>query len=377
MKKKVVHVINNCSYGGAEMMLYKVLMKTDKNKWDLSVIFLNDKGDLKEEFISLGIPIYFLGIEKNISTILGLWKLVKTIDNIQPDLIMTWMYHSSLLIQGITLLLFKKFPVVWNIRHSIYSLDHEKKTTKLIIKLLALLSKFPTKIIYNSQIASQQHYKLGYSSQKSFLIPNGFIVDTFIPSSLAYQQLRQELNIPSDAIIIGRIARYHPMKDYSNLLNGAVKLLKNNPQLHFVLVGPNIDNDNAELTQEIQELGINNNIHLLGIRADTPMLNAGFDIACTTSAWGEGFPNVLGEAMCCEVPCVVTDVGDSAWVVGDTGLVVPPRDSQALAEAWKKLIEDGKLRKNLGIKARQRIINNFAINKIVSNYEHLYEQILN
>ena len=214
MKKKIVHVINNCNYGGAEMMLYKILMKTDQNKWDLSVIFLNDQGDLKEEFISLGIPLYFLGIEKNLSSILGLWKLVKTIDNIQPDLIKTWMYHSSFLIQITTSLFFKKIPVAWNIRHSIYSLNHEKKTTKLIIKLLALLSELPTKIIYNSKIASQQHHQLGYSSEKSFLIANGFTVDTFVPSTSAYQQLREELKLPSDTIIIGRIARYHPMKDY-------------------------------------------------------------------------------------------------------------------------------------------------------------------
>ncbi len=377
LKIKILHIINNFAYGGAEMMLYKLLLRTNFQRWQPYLICLNEEGGLRHKFEQLNIPIEIVGLERGKVTLKGLLKLINLQKKIKPDLVQGWMYHSNLASTVSTFLANPQTPVVWNIPHSLSSIKNEKKSTARVIRLLSFLSKFPQKIIYNSQTSAKQHEKIGYQQSKSLPFPDGFLVDDFVPSSSAYQQLRQELNIPSEAIIIGRIARYHPMKDYFSLLDAAAKILKNNSQIHFVLVGPNVDYDNKELTEKINELKIKDNIHLLGIRDDTPMLNAGFDIACTTSAWGEGFPNVLGEAMCCEVPCVVTDVGDSAWVVGDTGLVVPPRDSQALAEAWKKLIEDGKLRKNLGIKARQRIINNFAINKIVSNYEHLYEQILN
>ncbi len=375
-KRKILHIVNNLAYGGAEMMLYKFLLQSNRQNWQPFLICLNQEGGLKQKFEELNIPIEIVGLERGKATLKDLFQLVNLQKKIKPDLVHGWMYHSDLASTISTFLANPQTPVVWNIPHSLSSIKNEKKSTARVIRLLSILSWCPQKIIYNSKTSAKQHEKIGYQESKSLPFPDGFFVDTFVPSTSAYQQLRQELNLPSDAIIIGRIARYHPMKDYSNLLNGAVKLLKNNPQVHFVLVGPNIDNNNAELTKQIQELGINNNIHLLGIRADTPMLNVGFDIACTTSAWGEGFPNVVGEAMSCGVPCVVTDVGDSAWLVGDTGLVVPPCDSNALAEAWEKLITNPKLRQDLGAKARQRIVDNFALAQIVSNYENLYENIL-
>lgn len=375
-KSRVLHIINNFAYGGAEMMLYKLLFKTDLHRWQPYLICLNQEGGLREKFEQLKIPIHILGLEKGKVTIKGLVKLINLIKQIKPNLVQGWMYHSNLASTVGTLLANPSIPVIWNIPHSLSSISNEKKSTAKVIRLLSFFSRFPEKIIYNSQTSAKQHEKIGYQQSKSLPFPDGFLVDTFTPSTSAYQQLRQELALPSDTIIIGRIARYHPMKDYVNLLEAGAKLLTKNDQVHFVLVGPNIDYNNKELTEKIKELGINNNVHLLGIRDDTPELNAGFDIACTTSAWGEGFPNVVGEAMSCGVPCVVTDVGDSAWLVGDTGLVVPPCNSSALAEAWQKLIINPELRQDLGAKARQRIVDNFALEKIVSNYENLYAEIL-
>lgn len=375
-KIKVLHIINNFAYGGAEMMLYKVLLQTNREVWQPFLICLNGEGGLKQKFEQLNIPIEIVGLETGKVTLNGLLKLINLQKKIQPDLVQGWMYHSNLASTVSTFFANRQTPVVWNIPHSLSSIKNEKKSTARVIRLLSILSWFPEKIIYNSKTSAKQHEKIGYRANKSLPFPDGFLVDKFVPSTYAYQQLRQELALSSDAIIIGRIARYHPMKDYFNLLDAAAELLKNNSQVHFVLVGPNVDYDNRELTEKIKELNIQDHVHLLGIRDDTPTLNAGFDISCTTSAWGEGFPNVVGEAMSCGVPCVVTDVGDSAWLVGDTGLVVPPCDSGALAEAWEKLINNTPLRQDLGAKARQRIVDNFALTQIVSNYENLYKNIL-
>lgn len=373
---KIIHIINNFSYGGAEMMLYKLLLKTNLKYWQPYLICLNEEGGLRSKFEQLNIPIEVLGLPRGKVNLQGFNKLINILIKIKPDIVQGWMYHSNLASTVGILITSPNTPLVWNIPQSLSNLKNEKKSTAKIIRLLSFLSWFPQKIIYNSQTSAKQHEKIGYQQSKSLPFPDGFLVDIFKPSTSAYQQLRQELKLPSSTIIIGRIARYHPMKDYVNLLEAGAKLLTKNNQVHFVLVGPNIDYNNEELMPKITELGINNNVHLLGIRDDTPELNAGFDVACTTSAWGEGFPNVVGEAMACGVPCVVTDVGDSAWLVGDTGLVVPPSNSDALAEAWQKLINNPQLRQDLGTKARQRIVDNFALEKIVSNYENLYKNIL-
>ena len=164
------------------------------------------------------------------------------------------------------------------------------------------------------------------------------------------------------------------MKDHANFLRAAALLLKEFPDVHFILIGSGVDRENQVLHQLIQDLGLFNRIHLLGERSDMPCLTTALDIATSASAYGEAFPLVVGEAMSCEVPCAVTDVGDSAWIIGNTGRVVPPRDSEALANAWKDLIELGaKGREALGKAARARIIEHFSLDAVVAQYERLYE----
>jgi glycosyltransferase involved in cell wall biosynthesis len=167
------------------------------------------------------------------------------------------------------------------------------------------------------------------------------------------------------------------MKDHTNFLHAAALLLKSYPDVHFVLVGREVHTENKVLKNLIQDLGISQHIHLLGERRDMNRLTAALDIACSASAYGEGFPNVIGEAMSCGVPCAVTDVGDSGWIVGNTGRVVPPRSPEALAHAWKELIVLGSEgREILGKAARARIIECFSLDSVVHQYESLYESAL-
>jgi glycosyltransferase involved in cell wall biosynthesis len=164
------------------------------------------------------------------------------------------------------------------------------------------------------------------------------------------------------------------------LINGAAILIAKNPKVHFVLVGPNVDEQNPALSSQIQQLKISDQVHLLGERQDIPDLMTSFDVFTTSSAYGESFPNVLGEAMSCQIPCVATDIGDSQAIVGDTGVVVSPKEPQALADAWEKLIALGQEgRQDLGKQARQRIQENFNLdgsNSFVRQYEAIYEESL-
>jgi glycosyltransferase involved in cell wall biosynthesis len=233
------------------------------------------------------------------------------------------------------------------------------------------------KILYNSKIGAIQHRDFGYQTEKTLVVPNGFDTELFAPSMEARSDVRLELGVAENTILIGLVGRYNPMKDHANFLRAAALLLKSHPDVHFVLSGRGVAWENQALTKLVRVLVLAERVHLLGERHDMPRLAAALDIASSSSAFDEGFPNVVGEAMSCGVPCVVTDVGDSAWVVGKTGRVVPPRDWEALCAAWRELVEmETAARRALGTRARQRVKEQFSIEKVARQYERIYEEQL-
>ncbi|MGK7887256.1 MAG: glycosyltransferase family 4 protein [Crocosphaera sp.] len=372
---KILYMVTSLNTGGAEMMLYKLLSRISREHFEPVVIYLTEGGQLVQGISDLDIPVYSLNMNPQKPRLPAIWRLINLIRTIKPDIIQGWMYHANLAAQFATLLTFRAVPTIWNIRHSVYSLNYEKPTTAKIIKFLGRISSFPKSIIYVSQISAKQHERLGYKDHKSVVIPNGFEPEIFTPSTDARDGLRQELGLTENAIVIGLIARYHPMKDHGNFLSAAILLLKKFPDVHFVLVGTGVHKGNSDLVSLLSDLKLINDshFHFLGERQDISKITAGLDLASLVSAWGEGFPNVVGEAMSCGVPCVVTDVGDSAWIVGTTGKVVPPRSPEKLAQAWQEMIELGQDKRNeLGSLARQRIIENFSLDAIVNQYEQLY-----
>jgi glycosyltransferase involved in cell wall biosynthesis len=236
----------------------------------------------------------------------------------------------------------------------------------------------PARIVCCSEASRQVHRQRGYPADKMLVITNGFDLATFRPDQGARQSVRQELGIPEDAPLIGLVARFDPQKDHRNFLQAAAKLHAQLPESYFLLCGDDLTWENAELVGWIEPVGIRHRCRLLGTREDTPRLTAALDLATTSSAYGEAFPLVIGEAMACGVPCVVTDVGDSAIIVGETGVVVPPRDPQALATGWSQLLLDMSRdeRLQLGMAARQRIMERYSMGKIVAQYESLYESLV-
>jgi glycosyltransferase involved in cell wall biosynthesis len=297
---------------------------------------------------------------------------------VRPDLIQGWMYHGNLTASICALLANRRMPVLWNVRHSIHDMQHENRLTRGIIRAGAALSSSPRWIIYNSRISATQHEQLGYDASKTVVIPNGFDCELFQPRTDMSAWLRQEIGVADRSVIVGMVARNHPQKDPHNLIKAAALVAGRGIDLHVVIVGPGFDRGNAELMAAITQAGIAARVSLLGQRHDIPQIVAGLDIATLPSAWGEGFPNVLGEAMACGVPCVATDIGDSAWIVGRTGMVVPPRDSEALADALAGLATlDRDARLQLGATARARVLENFEIGDIIQRYEQLYEGAIN
>jgi glycosyltransferase involved in cell wall biosynthesis len=375
---KIVFLITGLSTGGAEVMLYKLLSRIDRQRFSPIVISLMGLDKWGDRIQALDIPVHALGMSQgSVPTPGTMLKLLYTVQRLKPDVIQGWMYHGNLAAQLVSLLSLRKLPVLWNIQNTVYSLDLEKKMTAKVIQLSAALSKFVSKHIYVSNVARFQHEALGYSGKTGCVIPNAADTGLFVPSSEAKLSVRAELGVPENTFLIGLICRYHPMKDHENFIRAAAILLKDYPDTHFVLIGNEVDDQNSTLGELIQSLGIKQHMHLLGERRDIPRLTSALDIATSSSAYGEASPMVLGEAMSAGIPCVVTDVGDSAAMVGDTGRVVPPRDSQALAQGWRELIELGpEGRAQLGQAARSRVMESFSLDAIVAQYEEVYESVL-
>ncbi|MBD2412708.1 glycoside hydrolase [Nostoc calcicola FACHB-389] len=373
---KIIYIITGLSTGGAEVMLYKLLSGMDRQRFSPVVVSLMDRGTWGDRIANLGIPVYTIGMKQGLPKLINIWRMIHIVNKLKPDLIQGWMYHGNLAAQFAKLFIFRQVPIIWNIRHSLHTLELEKPGTNIIINLCARFSHLPTKIIYNSQNSSKQHEKIGYCVDKTCVISNGFETEKFTPSTEDRLSVRSELNTPENALLIGLIGRYHPIKDHFNFLQAAALLIKKYSNVQFVLAGNKVDWQNPILSELIHELGLVKHINLLGERHDIPRLTAALDIASSSSS-GEGFPNIIGEAMSCGVPCVVTDVGDSGWIVGDTGKVVPPRNPEALANAWQALIDMGKEgRESLGKAARARVIKCFSLDSIVAEYEALYDNIL-
>jgi glycosyltransferase involved in cell wall biosynthesis len=374
---KIIYIITGLPTGGAEMMLYKLLSKIDRKQFEPIVISLMDRGTLGDRIEALGVPVHTIGINPGKPMPVHLWRLFSLIYQLKPDVIQGWMYHGNLAAQFASFINGNKIPVLWSIHHSIDSLKSDKRMTAAIIKFSVYISHIPKQILFVSQNSKLQHEALGYSSKNSCIIPNGFDTLLFSPSLRDRIDVRSELNLPEEFLLIGLICRYHPMKDHANFIQAAALLLKEYPNTNFLMIGPGVDQYNSTLSQQIKELGIDNHISLLGERKDIPHLIASLDIFTSASAYGEAFPLVVGEAMSCGIPCVVTDVGDSGWIVGDTGRVVPPRNPLMLADAWKELIVLGEEGRNiLGKAARARITKDFSLNSVVAKYELAYEKIL-
>jgi len=358
------------------MMLYKLLSRINAVEFESVVLSLMGRGELQERIEGVRVPVLHLEMKRgSLPGPRSISSLVRIAREVKPDFIQGWMYHGNLAASCVSLFLPAKPPVLWNIRHSLHDIRLERRMTRLLIKLGARCSSRVDFIINNSYTSKSQHEEVGYSRNRSGVIPNGFECAEYYPSQEARCSVRGELGLAPDTILIGHVARYHPVKDHACLIEAAEQLNKTMPNVCFVLVGRDMDPGNTEIARKIGELGLAKKVFLLGERTDIPRLTASFDIAVNSSL-AESFPNAVGEAMACGVPCVVTHVGDSARIVADTGIAVPPRDPQSLCLAWKKLLSlDRKEREIMGRAARTRVMNLYSIEAVVQQYERLYRRI--
>lgn len=367
---KITHIITGLGNGGAETMLYKLLENIDRNKYEIKVISMMDKGVTGLKIENLGIKIYTMNMKRGVPSFKAIKKAIKLCNNV--DIIQSWMYHADLF-SFIVSKICKPKKLIWGIRRSNLEWNKNKKSTILISRINSILSKYVDVIVSCSIIATEIHKKIGFDSKKLITIPNGFAIDKFCYIESAREKLCKEFNIDDKKNIFTLVGRWEILKDHENCLKALRILSEKRDDFVLILCGTNITEENEKLLNMIEENKLKNKVLLLGRRDDIPEIMSATDIYISSSS-GEGFPNVIGEAMACETICVVTDVGDSAYIVGNTGVVVPRKSPLKLSMGIEEILNYSKeQKKNKRKLARQRIVDNFEISTIVKKYNKLYE----
>lgn len=370
-----MHIINGLSTGGAELALYNLLCGGLAESFDSHVISMRDKGTVGPLVMDIGVPLTTLGMRGGVPSISSFSKLRRVVRQFSPDIIQGWMYQGNLVSTLARRFSINNPSLIWSVRHSLYDLKHEKIIARQILRANRYFSTSPDSILYNSHVSLKQHEAFGFSSVSSHVIPNGIDVDKFSFDQASRDRVRTELGIPSDAKVIGHVGRLHQMKNHPLFLSAATDVACRNTNVHIILSGRGVSVDSKILRERIPSQ-TRGRVHLLGDRSDVPMLMCAMDVLVSTS-YGEGFPNVIGEAMATGVPCVATDVGDSAVIIGEDGVVTPPQDKNAIVAGIEKILKVSVEKQNaIRKKTRLRIVSNYTLGKAVQNYTTLYKGLL-
>jgi glycosyltransferase involved in cell wall biosynthesis len=382
-KKVIFHIISGLEAGGAELMLLRLLEKLHQDpdyqkSYRLVVISLTSGGYVGERLRELGIEVQFLGMKSVLDIPRVLWQLRTQLIIGRADIVQTWMYHADLLgglaarFAGIT-------NVIWGLRGTAIP-QTGWSATRLIITLCAWTSHFiPRAIVACAESARTAHIELGYDRSRMLVITNGYQLNKFQVSPSLRREARARFELSDQTLVVGIVGRFDPLKDYQNFVRAAGLLtvdFKESPRaIRFLMVGRGIDAQNKTLATWLEENNIRRESVLAGELQQVQFAYAAMDIFCLSSA-KEGFPNVVCEAMAMQVPCVVTRAGDAAEIVGQTGIVVVPRDAKALAAALLEMSKkDDSERAFLGMQARQRIENFYSIETATARFAALYEKL--
>lgn len=362
-------------FGGAERMLARLLLAKPELNDKRIVVVLRNTDILGKQLRSSGFTVHELGMKSYGDIPRIFFQLIKIIRSFHPDIVQTWMYHADFL-GGLAARITGYKNIIWGIRRTSVSFS-DNGGTWIVMKLCALLSRWlPKKIISVAEAGRQAHIKAGYDASRIRVIPNGFDFSNLIATEDQRNALRNECKVLEDELLIGCLGRFHHAKGQDIFVKSAAIVAKNNPKARFLMVGENCDAHNFKLNSWINEHNLQDNFVLLGERLDVPACLAAMDIFCMPSRT-EGFPNSLGEAMALGLPCVATEVGDTKFLVGDTAVLVPAHDKEALAQGLLNVIGlPVNQRNQMGINAKARVMAEFSIEKACERFEAVYGDLI-
>lgn len=366
---EIVHVIHSLNRGGAEETLVRLAATMNPERFRTTVVVLTDDSGV------VGAPARARGIRlvslraHHVVPLDAVTRLARFLRSEKPDVVQTWLYKADFI--GTLAAKAARIPIslAWNVRGG-----EANARSRPLVGVLARLSRFPDLVVANSEAGRRYHEARGYRCRWRVL-HNGVDTDRFsAPEGRVLHPKLVALGIGLDDFVVGLVARYDAVKDHATFVEAASIAAAACPDMRFVLVGREVDTS-PELQEHITRRGLQARFRRFGDQADVEDFVRSFDVASLSSV-SEGFPNVIGEAMACSIPCVVTDVGEAAYIVGDTGIVVPPRDPAALARGWETMYRlPADARRARGRAARLRIQRTFSMGAFVAAYEALYEEL--
>jgi glycosyltransferase involved in cell wall biosynthesis len=366
MRTKIAFLIRDLNYGGAQRQLVTLIKNIDRQLFDVTLLCFYAGGELLADLPERDYKVICL--EKK-----GRWdlwgfslRLFKQLKTLQPSILHGYLCESNLF----SILAKPFFPstqIVWGIRASNLSVEQYGLVGKILNQAENFLSTFADLIIVNSHCGRDYCQCQGYPCDKMVVISNGIDTEKFQPNLSEGSRVRAEWGVKDATILVGLVGRIDPMKGHANFLKAAARLALSRADIQFVCIGVGPEKYTQALVKLADELNISERIIWAGGRSDMPAVFNALDLVCSASVYGEGFPNVIGEAMASGVPCVATDVGDSAWIVGNLGLLVPPQNFQELELAIDRITSKSQFNHSNPVKIRQAIIDRFSVQQLVLN----------
>lgn len=362
-KMRIFFLIRSLNLGGAQRQLVVLAKGLQQRGHMVAVIVFYPGGFFEKELKGTSIPVISLNKRGRWDTPGFVLRLVKLLRHHKPDVLNSYLGAPNIL-TALLKPLFPRILMVWGVRASNMDLRKYDRLARLIYRVECWFSRFADLIIVNSYAGLSYAATCGFSTKKMIVIPNGIDTEQFKPSPKDGRRVRKEWNVPEHDKLIGLVGRLDPMKDHPTFLRAAALLLQKRQDVRFACVGDGRTNYQNDLFKLGEELGLKEQLIWTGARRDMPAVYNALDIL-TTSSYSEGFPNVIGEGMACGVPCVVTDAGDSEWIVRETGIVVPPGDPQSLADGWQLMLTSLNQPVDQKTICRQRIVDNFSANMLI------------
>jgi glycosyltransferase involved in cell wall biosynthesis len=369
---KVVFLIRSLDRGGTERQLATVIPRLSKERFDVTVISFYQGGQFGAELGAKDVEVLILNKRGRWDIFHFFRRLLTELKAIRPDIIHSYLVEPNLVAAFIKPV-FTSAKMVWGVRASKRDLTRHDWFVRMNFRLQALVSRFADLIILNSNEGRDDHLALGFPPERSVVIHSGVDTDEFCPDRQLGIPIRKKWEIDDGTVLIGVVGRFDPIKDHRTFVQAAALLSGDRTDCRFVFVGDGPADYVAGLRRLVAQSNLSDRVVWAGLRADMPAVYNALDIACSSSV-SEGFPNAIAEAMACGIPCVVTDVGDSALLVGETGIVVPPQNPLALAVGLRKSIEN--LRAGSAPDPRQRILNEFNVRRLVQRTEAALESLM-
>lgn len=381
---RVLHVITGLGVGGAETWLYRLLSRLEPGRFSCEVASLTDGGPMAGRIRELGVPVLELGMSRGVPDPAGLFRLVMAVRRFRPQVVQTWLYHADLLGFLALRLSGRRAALSWGLRCAYMDFSRYGVGTRLTVRALAVLSGRPEAVTANSRAGAEHHLALGYRPRKLVVLENGVDGARFRPDAEAGLLARRAWGIAPDAPVAGLVARVDAMKGHALFCEAAARVLAHLPGARFVFCGEGTEpGGDAGFEELLRRHGLLAAAVRLGRREDLPAVYPALDVLGLSSA-GEGFPNVLAEALACGVPCVSLDVGDARRILGvpagaahgPGGVLAPAGDAQALAGGLAAVLglEPGN-RAALGAAGREHVLREFSLDTAVGRWAAHFEAL--